>query len=79
MARRHEVINAQQLRWQQDWVFSVNGQKAKLLSYGQHEAIFAILKNGKISYNKDTSAWLIAITLLNIWKTDSIYKLWSWK
>lgn len=79
MANRIHIQSPQQLRWQQDGVFSVDGRKAKFIAYGNHQAIFAILFHGRLNYDKKTNEWVIAVDLSDINEDSNIYKLGSMK
>jgi len=79
MANRIHIQGPQQLIWQEDGIFSVDGRKAKLIAYGHHQAIFAVLFDGKLNYDKKTKEWLIAVDLSDINEDSNIYKLGNMK
>jgi len=79
MSNRIGIQSPDQLRWQENGVFSVDGRKMKLVSYGCHQAIFAVLLDGKCNYDKKTQEWLVAVDLSDLNKDSNIYKLGSMK
>jgi hypothetical protein len=79
MPNRIHIQNPEQLKWQQDGIFSVDGTKVKLIAYGNHQAIFAILFDGRLNYDRKTDAWLIAVDLSDINENSTIYKLGKMK
>jgi len=74
MAMRFKVEQAHQLRGEEDWVFSVNGMKSKLLSVWYNEALFVTMRDG--SYKE----WTVMTVNRKDIDSDStpVYKLGRW-
>lgn len=46
-SQRYRITNRNELSGQVWGIFSINGMKAKLFSFGQHQALFSVLTDGK--------------------------------
>ena len=46
-SQTHRITSRNQLSGQVWGIFSINGVKAKLFSFGQHQALFSVLTDGK--------------------------------